>query len=185
MQTKGFTLVEMLVVVIIIGILVTIALPQYQTAVDKAKYLQLRVAVEELAKAEELYYSIHKKYTIEKELLDISFNLETNKSASSDDVGYKLPHGGYVALNYIYGYTPEGHYRDEAYVYAIHPTVRGVTYIVFLDHAPLYAGKRFCTVKSDTPRARRLCKSVGRPVTPGSVHYDNPDNPYWYEIASN
>ena len=40
-MNKGFTLLEMLIVVLIIGILTAIALPQYKRAVNKAKVAQV------------------------------------------------------------------------------------------------------------------------------------------------
>ncbi len=55
MNKKGFTLLELLVVVLIIGILASIALPQYQKAVYKARLAEANIAIDTMKKNIALY----------------------------------------------------------------------------------------------------------------------------------
>ena len=52
---KGFTLIELLVVVLIIGILASIAVPQYQKAVDKAEMAGVLETFRSIKQAMEAY----------------------------------------------------------------------------------------------------------------------------------
>ncbi len=52
---RGFTLIELLVVVLIIGILSSVALPQYTTAVEKARVTEVLQNISTMEKQIELY----------------------------------------------------------------------------------------------------------------------------------
>ena len=55
MNNKAFTLIELLVVVLIIGILASVALPQYQKAVEKSKAAQAFVVLRSVGQAIEAH----------------------------------------------------------------------------------------------------------------------------------
>ncbi len=75
MNKKGFTLLELLVVVLIIGILAAVALPQYQKAVAKAKVMQGIITLKAITDAQERYYLANNEYTDNVEDLDIEVSL--------------------------------------------------------------------------------------------------------------
>jgi type IV pilus assembly protein PilE len=56
MGKKGFTLIEILVVVLIISILAAIALPQYEKAVLRAKAKEAQINLRPIAEAQLRYY---------------------------------------------------------------------------------------------------------------------------------
>ena len=58
----GFTLIELMIVVAIIGILVAVAIPNFMKAMDKAKYTRCVQALTGLKTAEEMYITDNNMY---------------------------------------------------------------------------------------------------------------------------
>jgi len=69
---SGFTLIEVLVVVLIIGILTSVAMPQYQKAVWKGRAAQIIPVVKAFGEAEQVYFATHNTYTTNIDDLDVS-----------------------------------------------------------------------------------------------------------------
>ena len=62
MKRKGFTLVEVLIVVIIIGILAAIGIPQFATSIEKAKGGEARAGLGHIQTAEKVYFAEYEAY---------------------------------------------------------------------------------------------------------------------------
>lgn len=59
----GFTLLELIIVVIIIGVLAGVAIPQYLNAAEKARAAKARANLVTLAQAEKIYHAEQSAYT--------------------------------------------------------------------------------------------------------------------------
>jgi type IV pilus assembly protein PilA len=62
-HTRGFTLVELLVVVTLIGLLALMALPRFSRTRDKAYRAQMQTSLRTLVSAQEAYFTDNAAYT--------------------------------------------------------------------------------------------------------------------------
>lgn len=74
MNRKGFTLVEVLIVVIIIGILAAIGVPQFADSIEKAKGGEARAGLGHVQTGEKVYFAENEYYTTALTDLDITLS---------------------------------------------------------------------------------------------------------------
>lgn len=144
---KGFTLIEILIVVLIIGILAAVAVPQYQLASDKAKYAAMMNITRAIADSNERYYQANNKtYATRFDQLDV------NIPANSIDGGDAYFDWGNCHL----------YYQQE--VQCTNDTSLKNQFIKLYDRSTSnLRGGVFCTAKGIEKNTRqdKVCKSVG------------------------
>jgi type IV pilus assembly protein PilE len=69
---RGFTLIELIIAVLIVGVLASMAAYAYRMMVNKARMTQAKTVLYHLAKTEAIYYSDHDRYTDNVTLLDFN-----------------------------------------------------------------------------------------------------------------
>ncbi len=130
--TRGFTLIEVLIVVLIVAILSAIAVPQYQKAVLKSRFSSLVPLGKTLNESNEAYYMEHGNYSDSLGDLDVT----TNDNNVQVTMGNEDQHQ-YVLLT-----------RDD-----IKNNLR-----MYQKHSPNFAGETHCEALQDNAQANWLCR---------------------------
>ncbi len=86
-KLKAFTLIELLTVLIIIGILVMIALPNLMPLVSKAKSTEAELQLEHIYTLEKNYFYLHSKYSTD--FSEISFE-PAKTVAENGNANYRI-----------------------------------------------------------------------------------------------
>ncbi|MBR2082428.1 MAG: type II secretion system protein [Elusimicrobiaceae bacterium] len=163
---QAFTLIEILVVVLIIGILAAVALPQYQIAVAKSRYSTLKNLTKSILQAQEVYYLANGHYPNSFTELDIE--APTPTETNEDNTRYYYDWGNCQVYN------NEG---IEAFVKCSNSQIK-LGFQIYAAHNTTVSNEARCVAGSGDLLSvpNRLCKQETNDPSP----YKGQDGGSWY-----
>lgn len=141
---KGFTLIEVLVIVLIIGVLAAVALPQYQNAVTRSRYPQLQLAARAVHDAAQRFRMANNNWPEDLTELDINLRGEMDEDAQSisfADCACDYYNGSGWEAPSVLCHTTKGHYLG---------------FRIFHDSEAQY-----CLAPADEDWSVAFCESIG------------------------
>ena len=159
-KSKGFTLIEMLVVVLIIGILAGIALPQYQMAVTKAKVAGILPIMRRWIDAYQEYYLQHNSYLTEEG--DVPDTDTLGVSWPSDWTCDEDSKGANCWNDYWDCFSNEDTLEYDSIISCVHRFSNTERIHIELNQGTEPDGVRLCIAYgSATSQANKVCKALG------------------------
>lgn len=90
MKQSGFTLIELMIVVAIVGILAAIAYPSYQSYVERTGRADGQAKLMEIMQAQERFYSQNQTYTANLGAGGLGYGVAANAAVASDEGRYSI-----------------------------------------------------------------------------------------------
>ena len=81
-KLRGITLIELMIVVVIIGLMATIAYPQYREFAARAKRVEAKAALLQIAQNQERFYLSNNSFT--NDMTDLGFTASSNFITKSE-----------------------------------------------------------------------------------------------------
>ena len=129
---RAFTLIELLIVVLIIGILAAVALPRYQVAVQKSRFAALMPVTQSIKEAEEVIYMTNAAYATSTDILPVHI--------PANDVTVDVTSGKYAKAS---------------------KTGLDNTYVMYFNNSDTYPGEIHCEALTSSEQAQKVCLSYG------------------------
>ena len=156
---QAFTLIELLVVVLIIGILTAIAIPQYQTAVQKSRYATLMPLAKSVKNAEEAILMSNGQYSSKLEDLSITLPGTVNNNKVTNSDGTVLEVTATDSHNYVKAKKNDLN-----------------NYVMYFAKSTNFPNEIHCEALKDNKIAKQVCLSYGptstTPITGTDSNYD-------------